>query len=106
LGVVVLYTGAVWHVCSQYTTAGWQQEKTALVQRALETTQQRQELAASIGTELDKRLSSMQSTQTTINQKVIREIIKEPVYTNCVTTPDGVRLIEDTIRNKGHSSTK
>lgn len=76
------------------------------MQKALETSQNRQALADVIGKTIDERLSTLTSTQTTINQKVIREVIKEPVYWDCGTTPDGVRLIEDTIRNKGLPSPK
>lgn len=76
------------------------------MQKALNTTQDRQALADVIGKHIDEKLSNIHSTQTTINQKVIRETIKEPVYRDCVTTPDGVRLIEDTIHNRGSSTPK
>lgn len=102
----IMYSIGLWHVCSRYTTSEWQSEKTELVQKALETTNQRQELANQIGKQLEEKLNSMRMTQTTINQKVIRETVKEPVYIDCHNTPDVVQLIEDSIDNKGQSSSK
>lgn len=96
----LLYSVALWHVATKYTNAGWQAEKIQLVEKALETTAQRQELAQMIGTQLESKLGAMSATQTTIHQKVIRETIKEPVYRDCITTPDGVRLIEQAIDNR------
>ncbi len=106
LASVALYSFGIWHVSARYTESNWVKEKAALVNKALETTQQRQELANMIGGVLETKLGAIQIIQRTINQKVIHEVTKEPVYTECRTTPDGVRLIEDTINNQGQSSHK
>lgn len=106
LAVMALYSGMLWHISARYTEDKWVQEKATLVSKALETTQQRQELANMIGSALDTQLQNRPIIQRTINQKVIHEVTKEPVYTECHTTPDGVRLIEDTIHNQGQSPNK
>ncbi len=106
LAVVAAYSFGIWHVSAKYTEDGWVKEKAALVSKALETKQQRQELADLIGSALDAKLQNRPIIQRTINQKVIHEITKEPVYTECRTTPDGVRLIEDTINNQGQPTSK
>ena len=72
--------------------------------KALQTREDRQELANLIGTQLETKLENMNTTQKVIHQKVIHEIHKEPVYSDCITTPDGVRLIEQAIDNKGQSA--
>lgn len=101
-----LYSFGIWHVSAKYTESSWLKEKATLISKALETTQQRQELANMIGGQLDAKLQNRPIIQRTINQKVIHEVTKEPVYTECHTTPDGVRLIEDTIHNQGQSPNK
>lgn len=96
----VLYSVAVWHVSERYHAAGWEREKKELVQKALETTVQRQELANLIGTQLETKLGNFKVTQTTIHQKVLHEVVKEPVYRDCRTTDAGVRLIDEALRNQ------
>lgn len=105
-GIIIVYSLGVWHVSSNYTASEYRKEKLELQQKAIETTKQRQELADQIGVKIDTSISAMHITQTTINREVIHEITKEPVYTNCITTPDGVRLIESTISNRGQPTTK
>lgn len=102
--VFIAYSLGLWHVCSKYTTAGWESEKTAMVQATLDATTKNQALADTIGKKIEDTVGNIKITQQTIQQKVIHEITKEPVYTNCVTTPDGVRLIESAIDNKGQPS--
>lgn len=104
--LIAVYSFGVWHVSANYHETKWQTEKTILVQKALETQQQRQALADQISAKVDSAISNMTITKQTINQKVIHEITKEPVYTNCVTTPAGVQLIEDAIDNDGTSPSK
>ena len=94
-----------WHISARYTEASFLKEKEALTAKALETTKQRLELARLIGQDLDKRLANRKVVQQVITQKVIHEIQKEPIYTDCRTTPNGVRLIEDAIDNRGTSRT-
>lgn len=77
--------------------ADWQQEKISILQKKLDNTERDQALAKAIGAELEQKLGSIQTKQHTIKEKVIRETIEKPVYRDCVTTPDGVRLIEDAI---------
>lgn len=60
-----------------------------------------QQLADTIGTKLETKLSNIKIEQKVIKEKVIHEVTKEPVYTQCVTTPDGVRLIEQAIDASG-----
>ena len=95
-----MYSVAVWHVSYKYHSAGWEKEKKELVVKALETSQQRQELANLIGTKLETVLADKKTVQTTIHQKVIRETIKEPVYRDCRTTDAGVRLIDEALSNQ------
>ena len=100
----LIYSMGVWHVAKTYTQSSYKDEKIALQQQVMETTEQRAQLSADIGKQVEAAVGKMKITQQTINQKVIHEITKERVYTECVTTPDGVRLIEDTIGNKGPST--
>lgn len=96
----VLYSVAVWHVSERYHAAGWEKEKKELVQKVLETTVQRDELANKIGIVLETKLAAFKVTQTTHHEKVIREVVKEPVYSDCRTTDAGVRLIDEALRNQ------
>lgn len=96
----------VWHVASKYTKADWLQEKNALVQKSLDVTLKNQEISNTIAKAVEQSVGNIQITQKTINQKAVHEITKEPVYTDCRTTPIGVQLIEDAINNKGQSTRK
>lgn len=99
--LIGIYSLGVWHISARYTSDVWQQEKTTLVQKALESTQQRQELAYQIGKQVEDAVGKIKITQQTIQQKVIHETTTQPVYINCATTPDGVHLIESAIDNQG-----
>lgn len=105
-GVLLVYSFGIWHVSSKYTSSGYLKEKAELIQKAAETKQQRQELADQIGAKLEETVGKIHITQKNITQEVIHEITKEPVYTDCRTTPDGVRLIEQSIDNQGQSTGK
>lgn len=84
----------MWHVSERYHAAGYEKEKATLALKELKTERENGKLIAEAVTKLDERLSAMRTTQTTIQQKVIRETIKEPVYTQCVTTDGVVHSIE------------
>jgi len=90
-----------WHISAKYTESSFLKEKQELTAKALETTAQRLELAKLIGQELDNRVANRKIVHQVITQKVIHEIQKEPVYTDCRTTPNGVLLIEAAIDNTG-----
>lgn len=90
----VLYSVAVWHVSHKYHSAGWEKEKADLAQKELKTERANTKLVVEVVTKLEDRLTNLRSTQTTIQQKVIRETIKEPIYTQCITTDGVVRNIE------------
>jgi hypothetical protein len=94
----------VWHVSSRYTESGYLKEKQELTAKALDTTNQRLALAKMIGDELYKKLADRKPVQQIIRQETIHEIQKEPVYTDCRTTPTGVQLIERAIDNYGKPS--
>lgn len=102
----VLYSIALWHVATKYESSNWLSEKVAVMAHADEVHAENTKLANSIGKVLDDKLSKMSTTQTVINRKIEREIIEKPVYTDCVTTPVGVQLIEDAIRNTGQPTSK
>lgn len=76
------------------------QEKQSILQAQLDQTKETQKLADKFGKILEDKLNNMHIEHKTINQEVIRETIKEPVYSNCITTPDGVRLIERAINSQ------
>jgi len=91
-------------VSARYTESIFLKEKQELTQKVLDTTNDRLILAKQIAKELDERTANRKVVQQVIKQEVIREIQKEPVYTDCRTTPDGVRLIERAIDNTGKST--
>jgi len=64
-----------------------------MIATAASATAKSQTLADQIGAKVASAISNMTITKQTINQKVIHEITKEPVYTNCVTTPAGLTLL-------------
>jgi DNA repair ATPase RecN len=90
----------VWNVSAKYHSAQWEKERATMIAHALETTQQRQDLADKIGKSLEDKLKALNVPQTIIHQKVIRETTKEPVYTQCLTTPAGVQLIDEALSNQ------
>lgn len=106
VGLGIAYSMGLWHVASQYASSSWESEKLALVQKAIDNSNQNTQLAQEIGKQVDEKLSHIQVTQTTINRKVEREIVEKRVYADCVTPTTGVQLIEDAIRNKGESPSK
>lgn len=97
VGAFLVYSLGLWHVCKTYTKSDHKSDLLAISQKVIDTQEQRAELANSIGKTVEEKLAQLQSTQTTIHQKVIREIVKEPVYTECITTPIGVQSIEAAI---------
>lgn len=97
----ILYSVAVWKLASDVTQARWAKEKVELSAEVLKEQNLRMEISDSVAKQLETSLGTMQQTQPIIREKVIREIVKEPVYRDCVTTPTGVRIIEDAIDNKG-----
>lgn len=99
--LALIYSVGIWHVAKTYTQSSYKDEKIELQHQVMETQEQRAQLAADVGKVVEEKLGKIKITQQTINQKVIHEITKERVYTECVNTPDGVHLIEDTISNKG-----
>lgn len=104
--IIVSYTLGIWHMASKYTSASYLKEKVELIQKAADIKQLRQDLSDSIGARIDLAVGNIHITQKTINQEVIHEITKEPVYNDCRTTPDGVRLIEQSIDNQGQPPLK
>lgn len=99
-----VYSLGLWHVCSQYTSSSYYKERQQLTARALDISNQRADLARLIQQELNKGLADRKAVQQVIKQETIREIQKEPVYTDCRNTPTGVQLIERAIDNYGKSS--
>ncbi len=97
----VLYSIALWHVSYKYHASGWEADKAKIAQQALQAEQDNNKANTVALQALEKKLSTIRSTQTTIQQKVIRETVKEPVYTECTTTPNIVRDIE-TLIDAGH----
>ena len=82
----MIYTYGVWNTAIKY------QESTEL-----KLFQRDQEIAQTIGNHLEDQLKHIKITNQVIKEKVIHEVTKEPIYTECVNTPDGVRLIEQAI---------
>lgn len=106
LAAVAIYSFGIWHVSAVFTDRNNQKEKVELAQKAIETQQQRQALAAQLGAKIDTAIGNIQITNKTINREVVHEVTKEPVYTNCVTTTNGLQLIERAIDNKGQPTNK
>jgi hypothetical protein len=98
------YTYGVYHITSQVKEAGYLKEKVELQAKVKELEDHRKAISDAVEKKIDEKLGNMQTTQKTINQKVIREIIEKPVYSECIVPDTGVQLIEDTIRNQGQSS--
>lgn len=48
-----------------------------------------------------KEISKIEVKHVTIRQRLDREIIKEPVYTDCRHSPDGMRAVNDALRPPG-----
>lgn len=96
-GLFLFYSIGLWNVCKTYTQSSYKDEKIALQAAVIETKEQRAKLADDIGKSLETKLEQLQITNKTIYQKVIHETTKEPVYLECVTTPNGVQLIEAAI---------
>lgn len=100
------YSVGLWNVAKTYTQSSYKDEKIALQASVIETKEQRAKLANDIGKSLEDKLENLKITNKTIYQKVIHETTKEPVYLECITTPNGVQLIEAAIDGKGPSSSK
>lgn len=100
LAVLILglgYSVAVWHVSHKYHATAWEKEKATTAQNELKAERENGKLVLEAVAQLDGKISKLRTTQTTIQQRVIRETIKEPVYTQCVTTDGVVRDIEAVI---------
>jgi len=79
---------AGWKVCS------WNHDAQLL--REDQIVQKAQEGAA-------KAIANIEVKNVKIKQKLEREIHEKPVYRDCVHTPDGLRLINDSLTGSGDS---
>jgi hypothetical protein len=64
-------------------------------QKRVEQAQAETLAAAALGTA--QEIAKLEPKLVTLKERVTREIIKEPVYRDCVHTPDGLRAINDAL---------
>jgi len=63
------------------------------LKQVIETTNKAIKDGAESSEKLEKSLTKLRPIYRTINNEVQREVVQHTVYTDCVVTPDGVRLV-------------
>jgi hypothetical protein len=101
----VLWTLLIWHIASVYVSQAWEKKENVALQQQIAKTAESQKKADDLGSKLALAQDLLQKNQTPIIKEVVREIEK-PVYRECRTTDDGVRLIEQSFRNANEAITK
>lgn len=91
IAVFLAYTIGVWHFSSTHTNAKYLKARVDLQDKYIKDTQELQ-------LKLDTERVNRQAKTKIIQREIVREVEK-PVYHDCATTPDGVRIIEQSIDN-------
>lgn len=103
IGIALLaYSGSIVYVTHRVDTSAINKEKIKALQKEQAETKKQQQRADDAEAKLANTLATQTAKNTVITKEVVREIEK-PVYHECVTTDDGVRLIEQAI-NAGNAS--
>jgi uncharacterized protein YxeA len=105
LSLVVAYSVFIWRTAVSSTTADYIRKDNETLTAQIAKTKEKQELADKLGKELATIKAKRQEKQKVITREVTIEVEK-PVYRECLTTDDGVRLIEQAIDSGNIASVK
>lgn len=95
-----LFTYGIWHVSARYTGYQYEKEKSQELVDILEKEQAEKLRAEGLLIKLAKEEAALKKLQNSIIKEASRETQK-PVYNECRTTDDGVRIIEQAIDSYG-----
>jgi len=99
-----IYSGALWKVSAGYTAHKYEKEKVTALSQTLKDKEASEERLHNLMKTLSQQQQQRRNEHSVITKEVIREVEK-PVYRECRTTDDGVRLIEESIDNANKAIT-
>jgi|SRR5882757_3234625 len=105
VALFVAYSLGVWHVSSKYQEADHLKDQVAYQEQYIKDKQTLQDKADKAGADLATLQQTRAAGHTLVQKETIHEIEK-PVYRDCTTPADGMRILNEAINNANKASSK